>query len=122
MPKKPQVFAYLALMAVSLPIPVLHQRLTDKAIESMRPIIRHPDGTVSGMLMPADILLLRWLGEISLLVACGVFVSFAISFRREAFSRWTTIFVVAICLCAFTTLYGFYAAFLLAESWLHRSA
>jgi hypothetical protein len=116
------IFAYLALLAFSLPVPVLHERLTDKAIETMRPVMLMSDGTMSPMLMPAEFLLLRWLGQISWLVVCAVTVSFMLSFWSERFTRFSTICSVAICECAFTTLYAFYATFLLSEFWIHRAA
>jgi len=116
------VLAYVALVICSLPIPLLHQHLTDRAIESMRPVMRMPNGSLVGMLMPADILFLRWLGEFSQWAACAVFVCFVFSFGKEQFSRVTTICAIAICECAFTTLYALYATFLLAEWWLQRAA
>jgi len=118
----PVISAYLALLVISLAVPLLHQHLTDRAIESMRPVMKMDDGTFSPMLMPADILLLRWLGQLSWFVVCVVAISFVLSFWRERFARFTTICVVAIGQCAFTSLYAFYAAFLLAEFWLHRAA
>jgi hypothetical protein len=119
--KLPVVAAYTALLVFSLPIPLLHQHLTDKAIETLRPVMRLADGSYAGMLMPIDILLLRWLGQLSWYLVCGVFIFFLLSFRREKFAQFTTISTVAICQCAFTTLYAFYAAFLLGETWLHRA-
>jgi hypothetical protein len=119
--KLPTIFAYLALLILSLPIPLLHQHFTDRAIESMRPVMKLSDGGFAGLLMPADILLLRWFGQLTWFVVCGVFLFLVLSFRREIFARFTTICALAICQCAFTTLYAFYATFLLGESWLHRA-
>ena len=63
--KLPVICAYLVLLILSLPVPLLHQRLTDRAIESMRPVFKLDDGTLAPMLMPVHILLLRWLGQLS---------------------------------------------------------
>jgi hypothetical protein len=120
--KLPVIFGYVALLVISLPVPLLHQRLTDRAIESMRPVMKMADGSLEGMLMPADILLLRWLGQLSWFVVCAVFIAFLLSFWREKLARFTTISAVAICQCAFTSLYAFYATFLLGQTWLHRAA
>jgi hypothetical protein len=116
--KLPATFAYLALLIFSLPVPLLHQHLTDRAIEGMRPGFKLANGSFYPMLMPAHILLLRWLGQLSWFVVGMVLLFFVLSFWREAFARITTICVVAIVQCAFTTLYAFYAAFLLAKFWL----
>ena len=48
----PVIFAYLALLILSLPIPLLHQHFTDRAIESMRPVMKLSDGSFDGLLMP----------------------------------------------------------------------
>ena len=120
--KLPVICAYLVLLILSLPVPLLHQRLTDRAIESMRPVFKLDDGTLAPMLMPVHILLLRWLGQLSWFVVGAVLLLFVLSLWREAFARFTTICVAAICQCAFTTLYALYATFLLAEFWLHRAA
>jgi len=64
---------------------MLHQCFTDKAIESMRPVMRMPDGSLAGMLLSPDILCLRWLGQLSWVVVCGVVVLWLLSFRREIF-------------------------------------
>ncbi|HTX20794.1 MAG TPA: hypothetical protein VMD27_02880 [Candidatus Aquilonibacter sp.] len=120
--KLPVIIAHLALLVFALPVPLLHEHLTNRAIETMRPVMKMSDGTFEPMLMPAPFLLLRWLGQLSWFVVCVVAVSFALSFWREQFSRFTTICVVAIGQCAFTSLYAFYAAFLLAELWLHPAA
>jgi hypothetical protein len=120
--KLPVIVAYIALLVFSLPVPLLHQRLTDRAIESMRPVMKMADGSFQAMLMPADILLLRWLGQLSWFVVCAVFISFLLSFWRERFARFTMISAVAICQCAFTSLYAFYATLLLGQTWLHRAA
>jgi len=110
-PKKlPVIAAYLSLLLLSLAIPLLHERFTDRAIESQRP---------AEMLLPSHLLLLRWLGQISFLAPVGVFGCFATSFWREEFSRFTTICVIAICQCSFATLYAVYAAFLLGWWWLY---
>ena len=115
------IFTYLFLLALSLAIPLLHERLTDKAIETMRPVMKMDDGTLSPMLMPVEFLLLRWLGQISWFVVCVVAGSFLLSFWFERFARFSTICIVAACQCAFTTLYAFYSTFLLAEFWIHRA-
>jgi len=116
------IIAYLALFTLALPVPLLHQFRTDRAIESMRPAIELADGTYSPMLMPAHILLLRWLGQLSFTVPVVVLVMFALSFWREVFARFTTISALAICQCAFSTLYAAYATLLLGVAWLHGLA
>jgi hypothetical protein len=120
--KLPVVCAYMALLILSLPVPLLHHRLTDRAIESMRPVMKLDDGTLVPMLMPSHILLLRWLGQLSWFIVGAVVLFFVLSCWREAFARFTTICFAAICQCAFTTLYALYATFLLAEFWLHSAA
>jgi len=119
--KLPVIFAYAALLALALPIPLLHERLADRAIESMRPVMRMSDGTLVSTLMPADLLLLRSLGQFSWFVVWVVAAFLLLSFRRELFERFTAICIVAIGQCAFTTLYAFYVAFLLSEYWIHRA-
>jgi hypothetical protein len=109
----PVIIAYLALLALSLPIPLLHHYQTDRVVESLRPVIKLDDGSYSPMLMPVTTLLLRWLGQLSWWVTVVVFVFFMLSFWREKFTRFTTICALAICQCAFTTLYALYATFLL---------
>ncbi len=116
----PVIITYLALLALALPVPLLHQYQTDRAIESMRPALRLADGSFTPMLMPMPILLLRWLGQLSW---SGPFVIFALSvlsFWREELTRFTTICWIAICLCAFTTFYAIYATLLFGFGLLHR--
>ena len=62
------------------PFPLLHHYHTDHAIEAMRPVMKMDDGSYVAMLMPAHILLLRWLGQLSSLVPVGVFIAFLLSF------------------------------------------
>src|SRR5438477_13123721 len=115
----PVIVAYLALLALSLPIPLLHHYRTDRVIESLRPVMKLDDGTYSPMLMPSTMLFLRWLGELSWWVPVVVFVFFALSFWRERFTRFTTICALAISKCAFTTLYAVYASFLFGVELSH---
>ena len=114
------ILAYLALLALALPVPLLHQYRTDRAIEAMRPVIQHTDGSYSSMLMPVHILGLRWLGQLSCTVPVVVLILFALSFWREEFTRFGTIFVLAVCQCAFTTSYALYATLLFGIDWLHK--
>jgi lipopolysaccharide export LptBFGC system permease protein LptF len=115
----PVIIAYLALLALSLPVPLLHHYQTDKVVESLRPVIRLDDGTYSPTLLPVTTLFLRWLGQLSWWVTVFVFVFFALSFWRERFTRFTTIGTLAICQCAFTTFYALYATFFLGVELLH---
>jgi hypothetical protein len=116
----PIIIAYLALLALSLPIPLLHHLQTDRAIESLRPFIKLDDGSWSPMLMPVPILLLRSLGQLSWLLPLVVLAMFFLSFWREVFTRFSPICALAICQCAFTTLYALYATSLFGYEWLNR--
>jgi hypothetical protein len=118
----PVIVAYLALLVLALAVPLLHHYRTDRAIEAMRPAIKHEDGTYSMMLLPADILFLRWLGQLSWIIPFTVLASLALSFWREVFTRFTMICGLAICQCAFTTFYAVYATLLLGMEWLHTVA
>jgi len=118
----PVIVAYLALLVLSLGIPVLHHYQTDRAIEFMRPAMKMDDGSYVTMLMPAHILLLRWLGQLSSLVPAGVVIAFLLSFWRETFARPAALLCIAICQCVFTTIYALYSTLLLGGFWLHRAA
>ena len=115
----PVIIAYLALLALSLPIPLLHHYRTDKVIESLRQVMKLDDGSYSPMLMPVTTLFLRWLGQLSWWVPVFVFVFFVLSFWRERFTRFATICALAICQCAFTTFYALYATFLFGVELSH---
>jgi hypothetical protein len=117
----PVVVAYLVLLALALPIPLLHHWQTAKAIENRRPFMRLEDGTLLPMLMPMHILLLRGLGQFSRYVAVAAFALFVLSFWRESLRRCTTVCCIAICQCAFTTFYALYATLLIGFEWLHRA-
>lgn len=112
------IFAYIALLALSLPIPLLHHYHTDRVIETMRPVIKLADGSWAPMLMPMHILLVRWLGDLSWGISYSVVALFLLSFWREIFGRSATICAVAICQCAFTTFYAFYSTFIFGTQWL----
>ena len=112
------ILAYLTLLTLSLGIPLLHHYQTDKAIEAMRPAMKMDDGSYVTMLMPAHILFLRWLGQLSLLVPGGVFVAFVLSFWREKFARPAALLCIAVCQCVFTTIYALYSTLLLGSYWL----
>ena len=118
----PVILAYLALLALSLGIPLLHHYQTDRAIEAMRPAMKMDDGSYVTMLMPVHILLLRWLGQLSSLLPVGVFVAFLLSFWRETFARPAVVCCIAVCQCAFATIYALYSALLLGSQWLHGAA
>jgi hypothetical protein len=120
--KLPVIIAYLALLLLTLPVPLLHHYRTDAAIEAMRPTVKLDDGSYSPMLMPTPILLLRWLGELSQVGPVAVLMTFLLSFWREAFARPAALCAVAICQCAFTTLYACYSTLLLGIEWLHHAA
>ena len=109
----PVIFAYMVLLVLSLPVPLLHHYQTDRAIETMRPFIKMPDGHYAPMLMPVPVLALRWLGQLSYYVPFLILALLLLSFCWEALTELTTICSVAICQCAFTTLYALYATWLL---------
>src|SRR5688500_18950347 len=117
----PAIVAYLALLALSLAVPLLHHYQTDRAIEAMRPALKLADGSYSPMLMPIHILYLRGLGQLSWLVPVGVLIALALSFWRESFARPAGLCIVAICQCAFTTTYALYSTLLLGGEWLRRA-
>ena len=118
----PVIIAYLALLALALPVPLLHHYQTDRAIETLRPVIKLDDGSYSAMLLPVHILLLRWLGQLSQAVPFGVAIAFVLSFWRESFARPAALCVIAVCQCAFTAFYAFYCTLLLGSELLHRAA
>lgn len=118
----PIIFAYLALLVLSLGVPLLHHYQTDRAIEAMRPAIKLEDGSYSPMLIPSHILLLRWIGQLSSLVPVALLVAFPLSFWRENFARPSALFLIALCQCAFTTLYALYSTFLLGSGWLQHAS
>lgn len=103
------IFAYTGLLLLSLVIPLLHLAIIDGAIESMRPGFKLSDGTWVGALLPTDLLLLRWLGQLSWFVVCVVFICLVLSFWREKLSQFEGICFVAMCQCAFTAFYIFCA-------------
>ena len=115
------IAAYLILLALSLPIPILNYYLVDEAVESTRSYFRDSDGTFHPYLLSSINLLLRWLGQWSLFVTIGVAVCFALSFDKGKCAQYKGVVKVALVQCFFTTVYGFYAALLLAQNWLHRS-
>jgi len=115
----PVTIAYVALLALSLPIPLLHLYQTNKVVESLRPVIKLDDGSYLPMLLPITTLFLRWLGELSWWVTVVVLVFFILSFWREKFTQFTTICALAICQCAFATFYALYATFFLGVELLH---
>jgi len=122
--KAPAV-AYMALLGLALPVPLLHHYHTDGVIETMRPMIKLNDGHWSPLLMPIHILFLRWLGQLSWGLPCAILLLLVLSFRQKSLRRWATVCEVAIFQCAFTTFYGFYATWLLGSQWLewtHRPA
>jgi hypothetical protein len=102
---KPSV-AYLVLLVSSLAIPVLHYFLADRAIEHTR------GGT---LLLPAQFLLWRWLGELACALPVSVVGFFLLSLKYERFSRASTILGVAAAQAVFTTFYAAYCAFLLSH-------
>jgi len=120
----PILTAYLALLALALPVPLLHHYYIDGVIESMRPALKLADGHWSPLLMPVPILFLRWLGQLSWGLPCALLALFIASFRVESLGRWESVGQVAIVQCASTTFYACYATFLLGSQWLaciHRA-
>jgi len=102
---------YVALLLASLAVPGLHYVLTDRAIEHTR---------MGTGFLPAHTLFLRWLGELSCLLPVMASVFFSLSFRREWFSRASTLFGVAALQLGFITFYAIYCAFLLSQMFLGR--
>jgi hypothetical protein len=103
--------AYLVLFLASLPIPGLHSLLANRAIEHTR---------MGTGLLPAHTLLLRWFGELSYMLPVVAIVFFTLSFRREWFSRTSTMFGLATTQLGFVTVYAVYCAFLLSRVLLGR--
>jgi hypothetical protein len=87
--------AYLALLAISLPVPLL-QRITGQAIEGMR----------VGGLHPIDLLAVRSVGEASWVPVLVITLCLILSFFHEAFTRFSVIAALAICQAAFTAFYA----------------
>jgi hypothetical protein len=120
--RSPVILAYFALLFLSLPVPLLHHCQTDRVIETLRPAFQNADGAYIAMLMPLHILALRWLGQLSWFGPFVVLALFMVSFWHEPLARFTTLCAVAICQCAFVTLYVTYAILLLGSELLHRGA
>ena len=72
----PVIIAYVALLALSLPVPLLHHFQTDRVVESLRPVIKLNDGTYSPTLLPVTTLFLRWLRHFVMAAAAGLFLCF----------------------------------------------
>jgi hypothetical protein len=87
---------YLALLVISLPVPLL-QRSTGQAIEGMR---------FAGGLHPVDLLAVRSVGEASWVPVLVITLCLILSFFHEAFTRFSVIAALAICLSAFTAFYA----------------
>jgi hypothetical protein len=104
------IVAYFVLLVLALPIPLLHVFWTNSTIETLRPVIKGSDGQYVSMLMPMPFLFLRWLGEWSLLIPLILLLLLIRSFWAESLRQASLLFWVAVSLCAFATLYGFYAA------------
>lgn len=116
----PVVLAYLMLFLLSLPIPLLHHYHTGQAIERARLQMKMDDGTFIPTMLPADVLFLRWFGELSQTLAIVLFILLVASFWWDELLQKKAMTIVAICQCAFTTLYAVYATFLLATGGLNR--
>jgi hypothetical protein len=114
----PILVAYVALLILALPVPLLHHYRTDAAIASRRPVIMHADGRYTPMLMPTHLISLRYLGQMSWAVPFVVVVMFALSFWVKDLTRLEILFLLAICQCAFTTLYALCATLALQLEWL----
>ena len=119
--KLPVILAYLALLLLASPIPLLHRYRTDKAIERMRPAIKMEDGSHLPTLMPGHILFLRWLGQLSQVFPFAILAAFLLSFRQATFARPAALLIIAIGQCAFTTLYALFSTLLLGNEWLHNA-
>jgi hypothetical protein len=107
------ITAYLALLALSLPIPLLHHYRTDKVIENLRPFIQLDDGSYAPLLMPVTLLFLRSLGHLAWSFTGLAFCFLLLSVWWDKFTRFSTIVALALCQCAFTTFYALYATYIL---------
>jgi hypothetical protein len=103
------IIAYLALLALSLPIPLLHHYQTVRVIEHLRPVLKLEDGSYEPLLLPGDLLFLRTFGQLSWCVPVCVFLFLLLSLLCERFRWFSTIVALALCQCAFTTFYAWYA-------------
>ena len=71
------------------------------------------------MLIPVTTLFLRWLGQWSWWIPMIIVVLFLASFREVRYARFNWICTLAICQCAFVTLYAVYATFVFESELLH---
>jgi hypothetical protein len=107
---------YGVLLMLSLPVPLLHHFQTGKFIESQRPYFTPDHGEPIAMLLPAQFLFYRYMGDFSEWIPPVILAMFLLSFQKKIFARRETLCAIAICQCAFATLYATYSAFLL----IHR--
>lgn len=98
-------WGYFALIVLAILIPLLHHNVLDDALEQTRCL---------GGLMPANYLMLKWLGQLSWWTPVVLFVLFVSSWFRTEANSYAALAVTAITYAIFVTLYAFYAAFLLS--------
>jgi xanthine/uracil permease len=97
---------YFVLLLSSLAVPGLHYFVADRAVEHTR---------LGAGLLPATTLFWRELGEMSCLLPVLAIVFFVLSFRREWFSRVSTLLGLAVGQLLFITFYAVYCALLLSH-------
>jgi len=102
---------YLFLLALSLPIPILHHYLADAATNTTR---RGP------LLTPAPFLLVKWFGDIAGLIPVILVLLLFLSLKIDRLIRPLVMCSIAILLCAFATFYGWYCCLLLSHVLLQR--
>ena len=102
---------YLFLLVLSLPIPILHHRLADDAMNTTRG---------NWALTPAPFLFVKWFGEFANLIPVVLVLLLFLSVKIDKLIRPTTMCAVAIAFCAFTTFYGWYCCWLLSHVLIER--
>jgi len=94
-------WAYVGLLLISLGIPFLHWRIMDGALEYTR---------FMGGLMPANYLMLKWLGKLSR-VAPAVFLGMFLASRRaHVLNSFEAVACSAIAYALCSSLYACYAS------------
>lgn len=115
MPKRiPVIASYIALIAISLLVAMLHETLISRAVAWMHPARAVP----TGVFAPLPLQLLHLVGNLSWLIPGILLLLLAASFRRETLARFSTICTVALCQGAYLTLYAASTIVLLAFAWL----
>ena len=94
-------WAYLLLLGVALLIPLFNHRVLDHALEQTR---------IMAGLMPANYLLLKWLGQLAWGAPVAFFSLFLLSWFRPEFNSSTVLAFTAITYAIFVTLYACYSS------------